>query len=355
MSVLEELGWQSFFAEQVGAEEQENLAPARVAEVGKGVCRIWSEAGELLATPGGRLWRGGGRDSLPATGDWVLVAPRPAEGRATIVRVLARKTRFSRKVAGERTGEQVVAANVETLLVVMAIDRDFSLRRLERYVALAWEGGARPAVVLNKMDLAAAPADPAEWQRRAEGAAPGVPVLALCASTGEGVGALAGLLRRGETAALVGSSGVGKSTLANRLIGGSGQRVAAIGTGTGRGRHTTTSRQLLCLPGGALLLDTPGMRELQLWEGATGLATTFEEIEALAAGCRFRDCSHGPEPGCAVRRAVAAGDLDPERLASHERLRREERFLATRQDVLLRLEEKRRHRRLTKVLRAPRW
>jgi ribosome biogenesis GTPase len=270
-----------------------------------------------------------------------------------VVEVLPRRTWLARKVPGAETSVQVVAANVDLALVVAGLDGDYNPRRLERALVLAWDGGAEPVIVLNKADVL--PADEvAERVRATEAVAPGVTVLPVSAATGEGMDGVSACLRPGRTAALVGSSGVGKSTLVNRLLGEDRQRTSAVRASDARGRHTTTHRELLSLPGGALLIDTPGLRELQLWAGAEALEGAFADVDALAAGCRFADCTHAEEPGCAVVAAAAAGALGADRLQSYRKLQRELRHLALRQDDLGRREQKQRWRSIHKLARKHR-
>jgi ribosome biogenesis GTPase / thiamine phosphate phosphatase len=318
-----------------------------------------TEEGELLARVAGRLrHRANGRLDYPAVGDWVAlkVAPGlPGEERATIHAVLERNSRFVRKVAGSVVAEQVVAANVDVVLLVMAlVDSDFSPRRLERYLVLAHESGARPVLVLTKADLTDDLVGQLQTVRGVVG--PGVPIHVVSQPRDEGYDALMTYLEPGKTVALLGSSGVGKSTIVNRLAGRELQRTQAVREFDGRGRHTTTHRQLLLLDGGGLLMDTPGMRELQLWDVDEGVEETFADIEELALACRFPDCVHASEPGCAVQAAVASGELPGERLESYDKLRRELRALAARQDDLNRRFEKRRVRAATKAFNkhAPR-
>jgi ribosome biogenesis GTPase len=278
-----------------------------------------------------------------------LVCPRVGEVRAKIHQLLKRRSKFSRQAAGRATSEQVIATNVDTAFLVTALNRDFNPRRIERYVALAWESGARPVVLLNKSDLVDDPL-PLLWQ--AEAAAPGVAVHLVSAATGTGLEALARYLTPGQTIVLLGSSGVGKSTLINRLAGRELQRVSAISDSRDRGRHTTSSRQMIPLDAGGLLIDTPGLRELQLWEASSGLGQTFEDIAVFAAACRFRDCTHQSEPGCAVLAAVEAGALAIERLESFRKLERELAFQHRKQDAAARAEENRRWRAIHKAQRA---
>lgn len=335
---LNDLGWTSSFEEHFRNVAAPEHSPARVSATHTHVFRLLAAEGEYLASVSGRLRHaaGGARD-FPATGDWVVVSKTPGDDRGVIHSVLPRTSCFSRKVAGSRTDEQVVAANVDTVFLVGGLDGDFNPRRLERALVLAWESGADPVIVLTKADLGQ---HVAERRRAAEEAAAGVPVVVISAATGEGLSALAPYLLRGRTVALLGSSGVGKSTLVNRLLGEDRQRTLAVRASDDRGRHATTHRELIPLPGGALVIDTPGLREIQLWAGETSLNDAFTDLAALAEGCRFRDCRHRDEPGCAVRAAVADGRLPAERLESHHKLARELRSLEIRQDVGLQRAQK---------------
>jgi ribosome biogenesis GTPase len=317
-----------------------------VAEESRSLYRLLSGDAEGWAEVSGALrHHSQGRSDLPAVGDWVLSTPLADTGqRAAIRRVLTRRTKFSRLQAPRdrphslAAVEQVVAANIDVVLLVTSLNQDFSLRRLERYLVLAWESGARPVVVLNKADLCD---DPTPWRRNAESAALGVPVLVTSAVRGDGLEELRNLVRTSGTSALLGSSGVGKSTLINTLLREERLAAAPVREGDDRGRHTTTARQLLLVPGGGVVIDTPGMRELQLWDSGDGLEHAFADVEALAAGCRFADCRHEAEPGCAVRSAVAGGILGQDRLDSYFKLKREERFLETKTDLAARSERDR--------------
>jgi ribosome biogenesis GTPase len=326
------------------------LAAGRIGAQHRGGYVVFSELGELAGVlPGRMLGRPAGE--LPAVGDWV--ACRPLDGGGALVEaVLPRRTCFRRSRRDLARGshvaeEQVVAANVDVALLIGDLSISGNPRSLERYLAAAWESGAEPALVLTKLDLCdAVEARVAE----AEAVVPGVSVLAVSAVTGDGVDEVSRLLAGNRTAVLLGPSGSGKSTLVNRLLRRDAQATGAVRS-DGRGRHTTTARELFLLPGGGLLLDTPGLRVLQLWED-DGLGSAFSDIEELASGCRFTDCRHESEPGCAVREALAAGGLDPGRLESFEKLARELAYLERKGDKRAESEERRRWRATEKQLRA---
>jgi len=346
---LEELGWGPFFSEAWAPFASEGLVPARVVISHARALRARGAEGERLAGISGRL-RHGARSpaDLPVVGDWVALRPREGGGRTLVHAVLPRRTAFVRRAAGETTVQQILAANVDTVFLVMGLDRDYNPRRIERALVLAWESGADPVVLLNKADLC----DGVEVRRaEIEAVALGVPVRVIAAKEGRGLEALAPWLERGRTVALLGSSGVGKSTIVNRLLGEERQRTREVRESDQRGRHTTTHRELVILPGGGLLLDTPGLREIQLWASEEGLASAFEDIETLAPRCRFRDCEHGSEPGCAVQAAVEDGSLPEKRLASYHKLRAELRSLDIREDPELRRAEKARWRSIIKSVK----
>jgi ribosome biogenesis GTPase len=290
----------------------------------------------------------GSNGNMPAVGDWVVVKPLDGEARAVIHGVLPRRTAFLRKVAWVKTESQVLAANVDIVFLVMGLAKNFNLRRLERYLTLAWESGARPVVLLNKADLC----DDVEAKVEEVGTvAFGVPTHAISAKDGVGLEAVAEHLEAGKTAALLGSSGVGKSTLINRLLGSERQETGEVREADGRGRHVTTSRELVSLPGGGLVIDTPGMRELQMWADGDSLKESFDDIEALAEGCRFRDCSHESEPGCAVKNAIEEGELEDKRFSSYKKIKRELDVLAIRKDQRAKIDLKNKQKQLSRRIK----
>lgn len=343
-SGLDGLGWGEPFAGAFHGHAALGRLPARVVGEDRGRYSISSNAGEVPAVVSGRFrFEANGREAaFPAVGDWVAV--NVLDDTAIVHAVLPRRTAVVRHVAGERSQGQVVAANVDVVLVVMSLNRDFNLRRLERYLSVAWESGAQPVVLLSKVDLAGDVDGP---RAEAEAAAPGVPVIPISAVSGRGVEDLEAWLAPGRTVAAIGSSGVGKSTLVNALAGETLQATSEVREDDDRGRHTTRRRQLLRLPGGALFLDTPGMRELALMDG-DGLAASFADVEALADRCRFRDCAHDAEPGCAVRAAIAEGTLAADRFAAFLKLWREAAHAERRTSVLARAEERKRWKTVSK-------
>jgi len=350
---LSSLGWDSRWAEELALiGDPAALLPARVIFASHGLLRV-SDGVETAAVLAGSFGKDGG-DEVPVTGDWVAFSPPAGDGprvvRALLPRrtILARKAPGSRKSPGISSRSQTLAANVDTVFIVNALDGDFSPRRIERFLALAWEGGALPVVVLNKADLC--PDLPAAIGSASE-AAPGAEVLPLSALTGEGVEELRRFLLPGRTTAFLGSSGVGKSTLVNFLLGRERQATGEVREEDGKGRHTTASRELIPLSGGGLLLDTPGLREVGL-EGGEGLAAVFPEIVELSAGCRFRDCSHSGEPGCAVEAGVAEGKVSAERVESWRRLAKESEYQLSLSDEHARRERKKKEKILSRAVKG---
>lgn len=341
---LEAYGWDESFAEAFAPLAAEGFEAGRVFLQHNRALMLYTALGDLQAETTGRLrFHARGAEDLPAVGDWVAFRRVEGEGKAKIHEILPRRSKFSRKAAGSETLEQIVAANVDTVFLVTGLDDDYNPRRVERYLIMAWESGAEPVVVLNKADLIE---EVEERRIEIERVAPGVPVLALSAKRGVGVEQLLPYVVRGHTVVLMGSSGTGKSTITNRLLGAEVQRTQEVRLSDARGRHTTTHRELFLLPGGGLVLDTPGMRELQLLVSERGLRETFEEIEETAARCRFTNCRHEGEPGCAVREALDAGQLDAQRYQNYRKMQAEMRHAATLLDQRKPPEEKSRVKRV---------
>jgi ribosome biogenesis GTPase len=334
-------GWTPRLAEAFAEHAAKGRVPGRISLEHTHIYRVITADGEVLARVAGRLrHHAGARADFPAVGDWVAVEAAAHGGDARIHAVLPRTSRFSRRAAGDVTEEQVVAANIDTVFLVGGLDHDFNPRRLERYLLVAWESGASPVILLNKADMAA---DPEANVEAVRAVAPAVPVYAVSCHRPETLAPVREHLGLGRTGALLGSSGVGKSTIVNRLLGQDLLRTHDVREDDSRGRHTSTSRQLVMLDDGSLLIDTPGMRELQLWD-AGGLVETFTDIAALARSCRFRDCRHRGEPGCAVAAAVASGELTTERFASFTKLAAEQDHRERQQDQRALIEERRRGR-----------
>jgi ribosome biogenesis GTPase len=292
---------------------------------------------DYLVDDGASPWRAVAKRCDPAVGDWVTL-----DG-GFITEVLARRTAFSRRAAGAETREQVLAANIDVAFVVAAAI-DINVRRIERYLTIAWQSGATPVVVITKVDLADTVDEPPLPAR----------VILTSAVSGLGIEEIRDELRPHRTGVLLGPSGVGKSTLINQLMGADVMRTREIHR-SGEGRHMTSHRQLIQVPGGGMIIDTPGLREAQLWEGEDALSGVFEDIEALAMGCRFADCSHETEPGCAIKAAIVAGSLDPDRFRSYRKLQRELRAVAARSDARLRAEDRKKWKQIAIAGKRARW
>lgn len=346
---LSSLGWNSVFAEYFASYPQAGYTVGRVGLVHQHLYTLYTEFGELAAEVTGKLrYHATGMQDFPAVGDWVVIQARVEEKTATIYEILPRQSKFSRKIAGAKTEEQIIATNINTAFLMSGLDSDFNLRRIERYLILAWESGAKPVIVLNKADVCP---DVEQCVLDVEAIAPLVPIVVLSALNQQGLETIQPYLQPGQTVTLIGSSGVGKSTLTNQLVGKPLQKVQSVRHSDSRGRHTTTHRELLILPNGALLIDTPGMRELQVWANDSGLQETFADIETLAQQCRFRDCQHHREPGCAVQQAIEDGILNIKRFRSYQKLQQELHYLNRKQDQKAYLEEKAKWKQIHKALR----
>jgi ribosome biogenesis GTPase len=335
---LTQLGWNTELQNEFDRMNNQDCIPGRVTLEHKRIYRVMTESGELMAEITGKMrYQADGREDYPAVGDWVVLSPRYQEGKGTIHGILPRFSKFSRKVAGETTEEQIVATNINTVFLVNALNQDFNLRRLERYLLLTWESGANPVVVLTKADLCE---DVESIVSQVESVAFGVPVHVTSAKDHTGLEPLQAYLGEGQSVALLGSSGAGKSTLTNYLLGEAKQLVQEIREEDGRGRHTTTHRELVFLPSGGMIIDTPGMRELQLWEADGAMSQSFSDVEELANRCFFRDCKHENERNCAVREAIESGSLDEKRYQSYLKLQRELAYLERKNDKRAQLAER---------------
>jgi ribosome biogenesis GTPase len=326
------------------------LIPARVAIEFNYIYRLFAERGELQAQQAGRMRHQAlAREDLSAVGDWVAARPTAGEATATIEAILPRRSKFSRKAAGELTEEQIVAANIDTVFLVMGLDGDYNPRRLERYLLLAYEGGSKPVIVLNKADVASHVSEDIDEIRSL---AVGIPVHAVSAKQRDGIEIIESYLGPGKTGALLGSSGVGKSTLINALVGGEMLKTKEVRAHDSRGRHTTRHRHLIVLPDRrGLLIDTPGMRELQLWTQSEGSRESFDDIQTLAEGCHFTDCRHREEPRCAVKQALEEGRLAPERLQGYLKLQDELDSLESRKQVREQINVKRRFKTISQSMK----
>ncbi|MDY6935804.1 MAG: ribosome small subunit-dependent GTPase A [Spirochaetota bacterium] len=342
---LVDLGWSPFFDSHFEQYRKQGLSAMRIIRENRGKYVAYSEDGEYLCEISGKFrFDTDSKGGFPAVGDWVIVLPYPKEGKAIIEAILPRKSAFIRKVAGRITEQQVVAANIDIVFIVCGLDLNFNLRRIERYLSLSWESGAMPVVLLNKADLYP---NAEELKDEVESIALGIDVYTISASHGIGLDNLYNYIKIGTTAAFLGSSGVGKSTIINSLLGYERLKVNNVSREGSRGGHTTTFRELMLLPKGGMVIDTPGMRELQVWGEDEGMKQVFDDIEELAKSCRFRDCSHQSEPGCAVLKAISDDSLDEDRLNSFLKLKREYEYLNDRQTMKANAIEKHRWKKIS--------
>lgn len=347
---LTQIGFNDKINEAFEMAAKDNQIIGRISLEHKRMYRVWTDYGELLCEVSGKLaYDAQSREELPAVGDWVIVSPRISEEKGIITNIIPRVSKFSRKVAGNNTEEQIVAANVDTIFLVNSLNEDLNIRRIERYLTLTWESGASPVIVLTKADLVD---DISEKVTLVESVAFGVPIITVSIVKNIGLEMLNNFLSPGKTVALLGSSGVGKSTLTNYLCGYNKQEVQGIRESDAKGRHTTTNREMVLLPNGAVLIDTPGMRELQLWNSEDGLFNSFSDIEEFATHCKFRDCQHEKEIDCAVKLAIDNGKIDEDRLRSYKKLLKELAFLERRQDKKAQLNQKKIWKNRNKQFRA---
>lgn len=327
---LKELGFNAFVEKHFEKFRLESLSIGRICAEHKESYKLFSENGELTAVISGKFRNNcKTREDFPTVGDWVLFENIKGENRAIIQSVLPRKSKFSRKVAGKETQEQVLASNIDFAFIVCALNYDFNLRRIERYLSLVWQSGATPVVVLTKKDLCT---DVENKILEVENIAFGVEIHAISNLLAEGTEILQNYFNDNKTIVLLGSSGVGKSSLINNLAKENIMKVNYLRNNVEKGRHTTTHKQMIILPNGGLIIDTPGIRELQLWDAQDGINQTFNDIEEIAKLCKFRDCKHKDEPGCAVKNALKNGRLEPERLENYLKMQKEQEYLINRQE-----------------------
>jgi ribosome biogenesis GTPase / thiamine phosphate phosphatase len=346
---LKEYGWNK--THEVNWEEinNEKWIPGRVTLEHKKMYRVITTEGEWLSVCSGSMqYEATERRDFPAVGDWVAVEKMPGEERGIIHAILPRTSLFSRKVAGMTIAEQIIAVNIDIVLLVMSMNNDFNPRRLERYLVAAYDSGATPVVVLTKKDVCDNSSD---YIEEAQSIALGAEIFAVSNVTGEGIDELTALLKNNKTAALLGSSGVGKSSLTNAILGSEMMVVQDIREDDAKGRHTTTHRELIKIPTGGILIDTPGMREFQLWENNDSLDSGFQDINELTNNCKFNDCQHNNEPGCAIQNALSTGELAEDRYRSYLKLQKELAFLDRKMDRAAQAGERNKWKKITKSMR----
>ena len=347
------LGWDEQREHEI-EQWPRDMLPGRVLVEHRGAYSVLTTQGQLWAQVTGKMrHEAESRADLPATGDWVVAELHDGD-QASIRAVLPRRTKFSRNIAGKATDEHVLAANIDVSFLVASLEHEVNLRRIERYLTLAWSGGTDPVVVLAKSDLAGDPEDIVYELERVESIALGVPVLLTSSTTGAGIDDLRDVLAGSRTGVLLGSSGSGKSSLVNAMVGDTAQQVDAVRR-DGKGRHTTTRRELIALPGGGVLIDTPGLRGLKLWDHGEGVASTFADVAELALNCKFNDCRHETEPGCAVLTAIADGTIDQQRLDDWRKLQRELEYQRSKQDQRLANQRKQQWKKVHNSVRQVSW
>lgn len=335
---LQQYGWNDSLNEEIKKYTDKNLKPARVTMESKNLYKLYTDIGEVEAKVSGKfMYEAMSKADFPSVGDWVAISLREDEKNATIHSVLPRKSSFLRKVAGTIPDSQVIAANFDYVFIMTSLNNNFSLRRIERYLAIAWDSGGLPIIILSKADLCD---NIDEKVSSVESITPGVPIHAVSSETGDGIETLFNYVASGNTITIVGSSGVGKSTLLNKLSNENLMDTSAIREEDSKGRHTTTHRQMFLLPSGGLIIDTPGTRELGLWDIDSGITETFGDIEGIALGCKFKDCKHEKEPGCKVREALVDGILDSKRLDSYVKLKKELKYIEAKNQHASRVKEK---------------